>query len=371
VVGHRHIRLNARVDGTVEGSIDNDGEEFFGRAWTAVHSRSGSMHVDPDAGRVWRVAANLTGRALIGTPVRERIRNRLTAEPVVLTFAAMPFEEVVPGVTGFLTDRHIRAALEAGYLIERGSWAPDQIRHASYTIRLGHRVELERNLGGSADREQRKVTLTNGGPPLELRPGDTALLYSLENLRLPPSVLGFTVARGLLVVESLVPENTYIDPGFSGQIYTTVTNLSGRIIKIPYGTPIARLFFFRLQEDVEYPYQSGPAIGIPQHFDSTPGIAFPSAADARKASGTALYSDLIVTERGGARTAALLKRNAALGRVALMTAVLWPIALQIAMNWTWLNASAGVWMAGILTSMIATGLIWVLERAWRHLSEAG
>jgi deoxycytidine triphosphate deaminase len=120
------------------------------------------------------------------------------------------FENVVTSV-GFLTDRNIQTALESGFLIEEGTWEVGQIRHASYMIRLGQRVELERDPAGSGEREHKRIPLTRGGPPLELRPGDTALLYSLENL-----------ARGLLFAESLVPENTYVDPGFTGQIYTTV-----------------------------------------------------------------------------------------------------------------------------------------------------
>jgi deoxycytidine triphosphate deaminase len=280
------------------------------------------------------------------------------------------FEATLGAYVGFLTDRHILAALEAGFLIERGTWAAQQIRHASYTIRLGQRVGLERNPAGSAEREQRKITLTSNGPPLELRPGDTALLYSLENLRLPDSVLAFTVARGLLVVESLVPENTYVDPGFSGPIYTTVTNLSGRVVRIPYGAPIARLFLYRLAESVAQPYQTGPAIGIAQHLESSPGVAFPTTAEASSAKPAALYLDLTTTERGGARTAELLKRNAGLTRTALLTAIVWPIALQAAFAWRWLR-DAGEFWAGVASSIVATILVVVIERLWRRLTEAG
>src|SRR5262245_1647696 len=112
------------------------------------------------------------------------------------------FEDIVPGV-GYLTDKNIQAALDADYLIEKGTWEPGQIRHASYMLRLGDRVQIERDPTGSGEREQKLFTLKRGGPPLELRPGDTALLYSIENLRFPACVLGFTVARGLLFAECL------------------------------------------------------------------------------------------------------------------------------------------------------------------------
>jgi deoxycytidine triphosphate deaminase len=281
------------------------------------------------------------------------------------------FDETLGNCTGFLTDRSIHAALKAEFLIEPGTWEQSQIRHASYTIRLGDRVEVERNSGGGREREHIVLTLTKGGTPLELNPGDTAKLYSLENLRLPASILGFTVARGLLFVECLVPENTYVDPGYSGQIYTTVTNLSGRVLKIPYGAPIARLFFYRLSEIVSQPYRSGPAIGIAQHLDSVSGVAFPTVDDARRAKAAALYADLRASERGGTRTGELLRRNAAMGRAALLTAIVWPIALQVGLSRDWLGSNTNAFWLGVVSSIVASVLIIVTERVWRRISEAG
>ena len=277
--------------------------------------------------------------------------------------------EIPPPVSiGFMTDRQIRAALATGQLIEKGTWDEAGIRHASYTLRLGHRVELERNGAASGEREQKKITLTNGGAPLELRPGDTAMLFSIENLRLPASVLGFTVARGLLFVEALVPENTYVDPGFTGQLYTTVTNLSGRVLKLPYGTPIARLFFYRLGEDVHQSYQTGPAIGVPQHVESVPGVAFPTTEKAHSARVADLYRDLVATERGGARTAELLKRNHRFARLAFLTAVFWPGALVTGIQW--LQDSNG-FVVGVASSVVASLLIIGAEKMWQRITEAG
>jgi deoxycytidine triphosphate deaminase len=170
---------------------------------------------------------------------------------LVLELAAVPqpaFDQVVDSF-GFLPDRRIRSALDAGYLLERGTWDPTAIRHASYMLRLGERVYVRPP--GSA--EFAVASIDEARPTLRLEPGATALLYSLERLRLPDSVLGFTVARGLLFVHALVPENTYIDPGFHGEIYTVVTNASGRAVELTYRMPIARLFFYKLSEPVEEP----------------------------------------------------------------------------------------------------------------------
>ena len=59
--------------------------------------------------------------------------------------------------------------------------------------------------------------------------------------------------------EALVPENTYVDPGFNGSLYTTVTNLSHRVVRLHYNDPIARLFFYHLSDSVEEPYVEGLA----------------------------------------------------------------------------------------------------------------
>ena len=75
-------------------------------------------------------------------------------------------------------------------------------------------------------------------------------------------MLAFTVARGLMFFEALVPENTYADPGFRESLYVTVTNLSNRIIRLSYGDPMARFFFYRLEGDVEEPFRREAARGI-------------------------------------------------------------------------------------------------------------
>lgn len=168
------------------------------------------------------------------------------------------FAKLIPEF-GYLADHQIIKALENGYLIDKGTWDTKQIRHASYTLRLGERIEVAR--GSRATHTETKeftlVNLTAAQPRLELYPGDTALLYSKEHLRLPNCVLGFTVARGLLFAEALCPENTYVDPEFGGPIYTTVTNVSNRVIHLEYGMPITRLFFFRLASPVQEGYKAG------------------------------------------------------------------------------------------------------------------
>src|SRR5262245_42617332 len=118
--------------------------------------------------------------------------------------------ESVP--VGLLIDSQIRAGLEAGTLISPGTYDTERISHASYELGLGEAHVA--SLSAIGDREFTIKRLSKD-QPLKLNPGEIARLYSLEVLQLPRNIAAFTVARGLLFVEGLAPENTYADPGFT------------------------------------------------------------------------------------------------------------------------------------------------------------
>ncbi len=187
----------------------------------------------------------------------------LFAAPKHLTEESYEWIDRLPIPQGFLTDAQIRLALENEDLIVPGSWDANCIRHASYTLRLGTKVEIASASRANAE-EGRDFAVRDlhTGDHFDLMPGDTAKLYSTEMLRLPDCVLGFTVARGLMFFESLIPENTYVDPGFNGSLYTTVTNLSHRVVRLHQNDPIARLFLYKLSEPVRQAYQQGAARGL-------------------------------------------------------------------------------------------------------------
>lgn len=175
--------------------------------------------------------------------------------------------------TGFLVDSQILQYLRDGFLIHHGTWDAGQIRHASYTLRLGSEVQLCRAVDNSlAPTKQFMIVHISASSPLVLQPGDTARLYSRESLTLPDNVVAFTVARGLLFVEALCPENTYVDPGFVGNLYTTVTNISNRTVTLQYESAIARIFFFKLNTSVDTSYRPGASMDINQQLESIPCV---------------------------------------------------------------------------------------------------
>jgi deoxycytidine triphosphate deaminase len=238
-------------------------------------------------------------------------------------------DQVVP--TGFLTDSQIEYYLSRGQLVVRNTWVRESVRHASYMIRLGNRVEVARASKANADeRRDFVVQDLNSGDYLELNPGDTAKLFSLEHLVLPSDILAFTVARGLLFFESLVPENTYADPGFTGQLYVTVTNLSHRIIRLYYADPIARIFFFKLSATVAEPFVAGATKGVKQRLESTRATQVGTAEECRKADTQRIIEQLQHLPIGGTQFVELWIRQAHRTNNLLLFAIAWPPLLLVA-----------------------------------------
>jgi deoxycytidine triphosphate deaminase len=278
------------------------------------------------------------------------------------------FDEVVMSV-GFLNDKQIIAALAEEYLIERGTADLTQVRHASYTLRLGERAELCGALGASHQKKRSfEVRNLDANQPLELQPGDTALLYSMENLRLPPNVMGFTVARGLLFAEALTPENTYVDPGFSGTLYTTVTNVSGRVIRLNYQMPIVRLFFYKMSEPAARPYRSGPALKIAQQLETIPVSELGSDGLFAKAKKTELIDAIKRLPLAGAPISELFDRTDLNLLRLYLWSFLWPILLLLANTNSWLRDHLGSFVGNVVASIVAAILVYLGPTIYRRIS---
>jgi deoxycytidine triphosphate deaminase len=271
------------------------------------------------------------------------------------------FDEAIKQL-GFLTDRNIAAAVGQGFLLEQGTWDQSNLRHASYTLRLGGRVEVCRaaNSHGTA-KEFTLVQLSAAEPNFELRPGDTAMLHSLEHLRFPDSILGFTVARGLLFAEGLCPENTYVDPGFTGTIYTTVTNVTSRVVQLHYGMPLTRLFFFHLTEPVQSGYRAGSALGISQQLKSVRVTTISTPDQCVAAKSEELLESVKLIPIGGLHAAEsfsrLLKRQREMEQRLLALAAVWPVLLVLANNSTWVKENLGTFVGNVAASIFAALLM--------------
>lgn len=281
----------------------------------------------------------------------------------------MSFETLVP-TSGFLVDRQIRQSLQEGYLLEQGTWQLEQVRHASYTLRVGEEVRIARatDANSSTSRQFSVYHLAEKSKEVDIYPGDTALLYSCERVRLPDCVLAFTVARGLLFVEALSPENTYVDPGFSGSLYTTITNVSNRVIRLEYGMPIARMFFYRLPVAPEAPYRSGASLGIDQQISSVRAVPIGTADECRTATTKELRTAIRQTPLTGLQLAESLLRlsNAVRStRVGLATfALTWPILLLFAYESEFVRNNLGTFLGGVAASLVAAVLMIIVTKVW-------
>lgn len=275
----------------------------------------------------------------------------------------MLLRDVIP-VIGFLTDGQMRTALTRGLLLEQDTWDDSQVRHASYTLRLGDRVEVAR-----ATDPERRWTVYRLGPGLtvDLHPFDTALLYSREQLNLPDDVAAFTVARGLLYTESLTPENTYADPGFHDRLYTTVVNVSNRVVTLSYEMGIARLFFCGLSQPVGQSYRTGSSQGIAQQMMNVPSrlAAIPNS----EASQDELLSVVRSIPLAGPHLVELFRRERRLSNSRLVmvgtAAFLWPVLSYFGLNVKWVTDNMSNFVVGTFGSLFAALIGFVVGRIYR------
>lgn len=269
---------------------------------------------------------------------------------------------------GFLTDRRIKLALDNNFLIVPNTWDDRSIRHASYTLRLGDRIEVAS--ASKANLEERRdfvVQDLKEGDYFDLMPGDTAKLFSFEHLNLPDTVLAFTVSRGLMFFESLLPENTYADPGFAGQLYTTVTNLSNRVVRLHYKDPIARLFFYHLAEPVAEPFQRGAAKGLRQRLESFRATQIGTAEECRNATYPQLVDQLRHLSMGGTQIAELTERQKHRMIGLLVFSACWPPLLLLANLNPWVKGAFGFFLTNVSAIVCSALISLIIPRAWAFL----
>ena len=252
------------------------------------------------------------------------------------------------------------------------TWDAASIRHASYTLRLGGHVEIAyANRAASDERRDFVVQDLRQGDSLALNPGDTAKLYSIEILDIPDSVLAFTVARGLMYIEALVPENTYADPGFTGDLYTTVTNLSNRIVRLNYGDPIARLFLFHLAEPVQESFRRGAARGILQRLESERATKLGTPQECHQSDTTQLVSEIQRNAASsGPAIVELLQRQNRRRAALFVIAVVWPVLLVLANMNSWIKNTLGLVVSNIAAVILSALISWLALPVWQRIKRA-
>jgi deoxycytidine triphosphate deaminase len=209
-----------------------------------------------------------------------------------------------------MVDADLRRALQDGHLIERGTWDASCVKHSSYILRVGYEVEYPH--AGNLEPSDRHVfhgRRLGRGESVEIPPGSTALVKPIERFRLPDSVVAFTIPRGFLFAEELIAASSYVDPGFSGHdFYIPIINTSDRLVRIPAGTPIVRVFFVQLGRAVENPYIGSATTGLVEEMESLPVREALTVEQCRQLDVPALLKSIREMTPAGSEIAELLER---------------------------------------------------------------
>jgi deoxycytidine triphosphate deaminase len=148
-----------------------------------------------------------------------------------------------------LTDQEIREAVHRGYLIEE-HFNIDSAKHSSYEVHFSANAQILEYAGDRTTHRphapiNRMIVIPEGA---------TVIVYSQELFRIPRNVLCHVTVLGQLFTCGLSAGSTYIDPGYSGQLYISMTNVSPMTLQLPVGSPLARVEFFRLGSPARFPH---------------------------------------------------------------------------------------------------------------------
>lgn len=159
--------------------------------------------------------------------------------------------------SGFLVDIDIKRAMENQQLIVNGN--PEGAKYATYELTIGSHVEqLVMDDGGNPNPDLYRGKAVPEDGVFAIHPGETFKIYAHENIHMPADVVALAVPVGIMYKLGLNPETTFADPGFSGEFFVTVCNYSPRIVKLTVGNPLARMFFFKLEERPDKIHEGSP-----------------------------------------------------------------------------------------------------------------
>lgn len=156
----------------------------------------------------------------------------------------IPLPEGVGPAVGLLSDRDIKNAVRQGYLFEQVGFTESNAKYASYEIRVGHQYEILKFEGDDVVHVPKE--LEDDGS-IDIPPGSTFLIVAEEIFRLPTNIFAKVTTLGQVFASGLAAENTFADPGYTGPLYITLTNVSSRILSLKQGDPLARVEFHKFQ----------------------------------------------------------------------------------------------------------------------------
>lgn len=172
-----------------------------------------------------------------------------------------------PATVSVLSDRDIRAELDAGRVVIRPYDAAD-LQPSSVDLHLDRSFRVFRNNRYPyIDVREPQPDLTElltiaDDEPFILHPGEFVLGQTLEWVELPDDLVARLEGKSSLGRLGLLIHSTagYVDPGWKGTLTLELSNVANLPIALYQGMRIGQISFFRMSSAVERPYGS-PALG--------------------------------------------------------------------------------------------------------------
>ncbi len=131
-----------------------------------------------------------------------------------------------------------RKDIVAEQIIKAELFDKDQLQPAAYNLRIGHIITSREYVHWDGERGRDLQGRTRDA--LQLKPGETATLATLEELELPAHVNGLIVPRDGYAKKGLLTLNAgHVDPGHEGFVTAQVVNLTDR----PFSLHLEEAYF--------------------------------------------------------------------------------------------------------------------------------
>jgi len=175
-----------------------------------------------------------------------------------------------------LSDRDIRAAIEAGRVVIR-PYDPADLQPSSVDLHLDRSFRVFRNNRYPfIDVRQHQPDLTEmlrieNDEPFILHPGEFVLGQTLEWVELPDDLVARIEGKSSMGRLGLLIHSTagYVDPGWRGNLTLELSNVANLPIALYFGMKIGQISFLALTSAVERPYGS-PELGSKYQGQSEP-----------------------------------------------------------------------------------------------------
>jgi len=162
-----------------------------------------------------------------------------------------------------LSDRDIRAAMEAGEIVIR-PYDPKDLQPSSVDLHLDRSFRVFRNNRypyidvRKPQPDLTELVTIEDDEPFILHPGEFVLGQTLEWTELPNNLVARLEGRSSLGRLGLLIHSTagYVDPGWKGNLTLELSNVANLPIALYFGMSIGQISYFRMSSAVERPYGS-------------------------------------------------------------------------------------------------------------------